>query len=447
MPAPRTDPTTDRIQRLQALLGLVQRIPEEWATEAKLKGHLRIQPKRCDNWHTLLNSWNKALKLRQELVDVITVMLAVALSTQQEGSSQLFLQVVGPPGTAKSTFCDALLVSQTCYALNHLTGFHSGSVDATGDDFSLVSRINGKTLVTSEGDVIMSSPMFRQIMAEQRRIFDGSSGATYKNRKEDKVYRGLRTPWIIAATPGIIESQDQSQLGDRFIRIRINQAPPIESRDIVKQAIRNSMASVKRTSNCEPETQLSPEKAEAYKLTGGYIDNFRERAAELIANVDQPYHLEDYYADLGEFTAFLRAGHQAGDKWKQPPDHEATVELPTRLGEQYARLGACIAAVLNKPIVDSEVLRLVKKVTIDSCRTRMLRLVEQVYNYGIADGAFAASLARYNGVTDDRMAETLRFLKEIKVVENFGGASADAHFRWRLTDHMRGLWEKVYLAF
>ena len=51
---------------------------------------------------------------------------------------------------------------------------------------------------------LLSSPKFAELMSQQRRIFDGTSGASYKNRKEDVRFTGLRTPWVMAVTPSSI---------------------------------------------------------------------------------------------------------------------------------------------------------------------------------------------------------------------------------------------------
>ncbi len=198
----------DRIERLGELLAKVRLVPQEWLAGGVAGGtvvtHTAVEAP-C-TWEELISLWSKprALRMRQELKDVLAVMLAVTTSTMQTGD-QVFLQVLGPPGTAKTKFCDALLTAdEFCYPLEQLTGFHSGWQDGSGQDFSLLSRVNGKTMITPEGDVLMSSPRFAEIMSQQRRIFDGTSGASYKNQKVDQRYTGLRTPWIIAGTPALI---------------------------------------------------------------------------------------------------------------------------------------------------------------------------------------------------------------------------------------------------
>ena len=436
----------ERIGKLAELFQQISSVPAEWVEEAKaqLKRQKKIQPIACKSWPEVLGAWHDAAVMRQNLTDVLLVMLAVALSTEQEGD-QLFLQVVGVPGTMKTTFCDAMLVSESCYPLEHLTGFHSGSMDATGDDFSLIARIDRKTMITPEGDILMSSPIFDSIMAQQRRIFDGASGATYKNRKTDMRYQGLRTPWIMAATPAIIEKKDQTQLGDRFIRVNVDKATTSQEREILRHVVRSAISSVRRTSNCSPETQLSPQKARAYQLTGGYIDYFREYAERLLNLVNiESAEIQEQYMDLGELTAYLRA--KPPDKVKSD-DLEAAKELPSRLTHQYARLGVCLAAVMQKPFVDTEVIRIVRKVAVDTSRARMLRLVGLIHDECERnDSCYTTSLARWTGCTDEKMHDHLKFLLDIGVVEHYQsqGPGADALYRWVLTQRMKELWQQVH---
>jgi hypothetical protein len=434
----------ERLTRLQQLLSLVAQAPAEWATEAKeaAKRSKEIQPFECTSLAVLMEAWRRALRMRQELEDVFLVMLAICLSTEQEGD-QLFLQVVGVPGTCKTTFCDALLVSKTCYPLEHLTGFHSGSVDSSGDDFSLISRIDRKTMVTSEGDVVMSSPVFDRIMSEQRRIFDGTSGAAFKNMKVDQRHTGLRTPWILAATPGIIEKKDQSQLGDRFLRVRVEKADPEEERLILRHVSRSAARSVRRTSNCSPDTQMSPEKSLAYRLTGGYVDHLRQNAERLLNTVEpETDEILDQHEDFGAFTAYMRA--RPVDERKRD-ELEAEKELPSRLTHQYVRLGSCLAAVMQRPRIDKDVMRIVRKVAIDTSRIRMIQMVGQIFDKA-DEGCYTQSLATWNGYTAEKMQSTLKFLLDIGAVENYRGTGpgSDAHYRWQLSTRMRQLWKKVH---
>lgn len=437
-----------RIAQLQELLSWVVPVPEAWLTpgnkRAKGKSGNDLAPIHCESYREVMTAWRKALRWRKEMDDVLTVMLAVAMSTSQIGD-QLFLQVIADAGSAKTRFCDALLVSKTCHALEHLTGFHSGWKDGSGEDFSLISRINHKTLITSEGDVLMSSPRFAEIMSQQRRIFDGKSGATYKNAKEDLLYSGLRTPWIMAGTPALMDT-DQSRLGDRFLRICI-EAPDIdEKRQIAQRVGFMAFDNVIMKSDGKAESQMNDRIREAYQLTGGYLDYLRSNSSELLSELTANSDIQtavDQCSVLAEFTADCRASPNPDAK----KDSHPTKEMFTRLQAQFCRLAACVPVVQNKKEIDSGVIDIVRKVALDTGRGKSLELVKCLYKVGQA-GSEIKPLAIDTHSTEEKVRNLLRFMRhsDIGIVELFHPTIGNVKGKalHRLTPRMFELYQQVY---
>jgi hypothetical protein len=443
---PIQQPHTKRVANLEALLRLVGPVPQSVVDEEQrlVKERTRLRPLKCGSWRDVLSAWHGAVRWRQGLQDILVASLAVATSTQQQGP-QVFLLVVGPPGAGKTRLVSSLLVSDSCYPFENLSGIFSGWRSGFGDDdYSVMARINGKTLITPEGDVLTNSRNFDEIMANLRRIFDGSIAQDYKTLKEQRRYDGLRCPIIIAGTPTMMRVMSQPQKGDRFLRILSDKPHAEEERAIVLRAIANARQSVREHSNCSPDTQMSREMTLAYRLTGGFVDHLREHSTELIGKVDRDARVNERLADLAQFTSHLRGRPQV-DKRRQSPDDDACRELPGRLGEQFGRVADCAAALLGKPCVDAEVMRLVKKIAIDTCDGKMLQLCRDIAKCG-DDGAFPSTLARWAGVTDLVMADRLQYLREVGTVApvNAGGdPGSDAYVRWRLSDEMLGVWGSV----
>jgi hypothetical protein len=266
--------------------------------------------------------------------------------------------LIGDPGGGKTRFCDALLVSKYCFPLEHLTGFFSGFKGDDGQDYSVITRANRKVMITPEGDVLMSNPKAKEIMAQQRRIFDGVSGATYKNSKEDLRYAGLRTPWIMAGTPALLE-MDQSRLGDRFLKVFLERPTEAERIAILNRVSRSAFESVQ--CHAEGEDLVGEEMRSAYEHTGGYVDWLRENTSMMSQiTCDDKYF--NHCEGLADLVSFLRARPSISD------DGEATRDQPTRLTSQLVRLMCCMTFVLNRTEVDDEVVRRVTKVGIDSGR-------------------------------------------------------------------------------
>ncbi len=163
----RADESTRRAY-LSDLLSKLEDAPREWFNPASpiINGQphhvASIEAIPCSSWTICEDAWKDAMRWRQDMSDALAVLLAVCASTQQSGN-QLFLQLVGSAGSGKTTMCDGLLVSGHCHSLEHLTGFHSGwkLPDDPTKDCSLIARINGKTLITPEADVLLQPPLQR----------------------------------------------------------------------------------------------------------------------------------------------------------------------------------------------------------------------------------------------------------------------------------------------
>ncbi len=446
----------DRRAAFASLRDLIRPVPDAWLKDAPAPGEkaggTSLRPLPCHDWKELITQWRKAMAWRQGLEDVLSVMLSVALSTEQTGD-QLFLQVIGEPSSGKTQFCDGMLVSHKCHALEHLTGFHSGwkggkaekgkdgkEEDKTGKDFSLLARINRKTLITAEGDVVMSAPSAGELMSQQRRIFDGKSGATFKNSDEDRVYDGLRTPWIMAGTQALLDN-DQARLGDRFLRVMMD-LPDADARQAIMRRVGfTALRSVLVTSSGEANGQRDGASARAYRMTGGYVDHLRDNPARLLARVkiEDEEHVVDRCGELAQFAADLRARFNPDPK----KDAEAVKEMPFRLQHQFVRLAACLAVVTGRFVVDDEVLRVVRKVAVDTAHGWSLKIVGILHAAGEA-GESAPRLAVRVGLSEDKLKSWLRFLcsKKIDVVEAVeiaGGPAGLRRVRWRLTPRMTEL--------
>jgi len=116
-----------------------------------------LVPEPCTSYEVLVASWRKALKWTPSLDTTLAAMLATSASTKLQGD-QLWLRVVGPPGTAKSTLCEALAVDKdNTHSISIQKGFHSGykgSGAQKGKDSSLIPRIDGKTVITKLVNVV-----------------------------------------------------------------------------------------------------------------------------------------------------------------------------------------------------------------------------------------------------------------------------------------------------
>lgn len=433
-----------RKQRRDLLLNKLAPFPTDWMI--KVRNTKQDKTKECTSFQEVLEAWKACLRWREDLEHVLISMLAVVISTEQLGD-QLFLQVIGDAGSGKTRFCDAFLTSSTCHALEHLTGFHSGWKGEEGEDYSLIARIDRKTLITPEGDVLMSSPNFAQIMSQQRRIFDGTSGASFKNQKEDTRYTGLRTPWIIAGTPTLMDS-DQSRLGDRFLRVCLETPDHAEKRMIQRRVALSALTSVMQRS-CAKDKNLNESKmTHAYAITGGYVTYLRENAEKLLgALVIDEEDLFERCADFGEFAADFRA-RPSGDEKKESVD---TKEMPTRLTHQFLRFVCCAAAVQQDTEITEKSYNVLRRVTLDTSKGRTLEIAKVLYDNQEEGVQYTALINRLNFPEAD-VKKLNRFLMSISVTRKdrdvnrikLGTKTKTAiKETFRLTDRVHNVMRKV----
>lgn len=429
-------------------------IPQSWVEEVEDEKRKRkdmdVLP--CHSWEELEEAWEKALYWREDLSYALSVLLGVCISTDQTGQ-QIFLLFIGSPGSGKTRLTDALLVSKKCYLVEHITGFISGWKGTDGKDCSTYERANHKTWITPEGDTVMSSPSFDQLMAQQRRAFDGSTRATYKNQSEDKDYKGLRCPWILAGTPAMLK-RDQSTLGDRFLKLMLGTPDEDEKGKILLKAIFTELSSVTQSSNGVAEKTLEPRIARAYRMTGGYVDYLRTNADQIINAVTQStpdlQKLAYICKDLAEFTAKMRGRPDPSTliaKARGVVEREVvhTEEQPNRLGAQLSRLALCLAGAMGKTEtgVDEEVIHRVTRVALDTSEGITMEIVTRLKKQG-ATGMTTAVLSKVMHRAVENIEGFMRYLQRLKVVEPF-----DTHFiggtqkHYRLTRYFEKLYAKV----
>ncbi len=453
-------PMEDRERTLSGLMRQVEPAPQEWFVQGQAGVHtesttrdVSLEARPCQTWEECEAAWDHkkegALHWRQDMADTLATTLAVCASTKQSGN-QLFVDIVGSPGSAKTTILRAALVSRHCVHVENLTKIISGykHPDEKDKDCSFIARSNNKTWITCEFDTVLSSSQYAELMGKIRRIFDGETSATYGNSDKDRIYAALRTPWIRAGT------QDQSQLGDRFIRIIINEPNEHEKRDILRSAIRSEMDAMVETSNGTSGGIVDERTRKAYSLTGGYIDwlraNAEEKVKEVRANMEE-WH-EDICIDLADLSADLRARPTARGKWQTPTfELEGHKELPTRLARQNMRLASHLAVVLNKEAVDVEVLKIVRKVALDTAHGHSKNIASWLMSHNTEEkggkshqdhgGIHESRIISWCDVKADVMIDYLLFLRKIGVLEmrktEFQGT------KWMLTDRVHELYLRV----
>jgi hypothetical protein len=427
-----------RISLLKTLLAKITPVPATWFNARARTPELPALA--CNSWERLVEAWDEAMKFTGGLRTALAVSLASIVSTPATGQ-QLWIKMIGPPSCGKSVLCEALSANKKyVFAKSTIKGFHSGyRMGRTDEDNSLIPLIKGKTLVTKDGDTLLSSDNLKIILSEARDLFDRNSRSHYRNQM-GKDYEGIPVTWILAGTEAL-RLLDTSELGERFLDVVVIDEMSAELENeiawyVAKRAQRGMGVVVDGT----PESQETPELIRARQLTSGYINYLREHPTSL----DQIEFLEErvgYCVSMGQFVSFMRARPSLRQ------EERAQRELSLRLVEQLVRLAICTARALTKTEVDDDVLGIVKKVGLDTSRGRVLEITKHLYKAG-DPGLTLGTLAMLCSQTEDKKRIMLRFLRKIKAVEVIQTKSKTGlsyHTRYRLAQRVRALYHKCVL--
>ena len=420
-------------------------VPESWK-EDKVDFDAEdkfLTPTVCTSYRDLQMTWRKALRWTDELNVTLMVILAVVTSTRQRGD-QLWCRIIGPPGVAKTRICEAICVARKyAYPLGVSKGFHSGwRGEDPDEDFSILAKANNMTLVTKEGDTLLSSPMLNEILSQGRDVYDGTSSSEWRNRKSNRIYTSLRMTWVIAGTKSL-RRLNRSNLGDRFIDCVITRPDQQEEDDILNRAIRSAFRATKSISDGTAETQLEPRLIDAYRATGGYVNWLRETGPSLLEQLESQECPEDVLHQckrLAQFVALMRARR---DKEDEEIDSEA--ELPTRLGAQFTRLAMCLTIVMNKTKLDDDVMMIVLRIAIDTAYGTNLRIIQFLSQskYGYDAATIALSLR----ISETTVRKTCRFLFTLGMVRPYRKPNTQGKGNhrgmWELSRNMRQLYTEI----
>ena len=428
--------SNSKIGGLGMLLSRTKPVPTTWFTIAGVTSEGKeIGCRPCETWDKVRNSWRKALKWTHGLDHGLASCLACISSTGMLGD-QLWLKLIGPASSAKSTLAEAFSVNKK-YVLAKSTfrGFHSGyQTDRSGkEDNSLLKEVDNKTFIIKDGDTLLQSPNRDQILSEGRDIYDGVSRTHYRN-KMSKDYENMRMTWILCGTSSL-RAIDSSELGERFLDCVIMHRIDEDIEDeILWRKVNQAEAHVNIETNGESVTHQSPEMLEAMELTGGYINWLRESAARIMPSITMCDTAKRQCVDYGKFVAFMRA------RPSERQQEEAERELAARLVSQHTRYAKCVSLALNRPKVDQIAMERTRQICMDTARGNVLKLTNAIYKAGPL-GKQAEGLIFDVNLTDGELRKLLRFMKDIRIIR---GHEHKSRRSWVLTPRFKALYEKVH---
>lgn len=398
-----------------------------------------LEPLERTRYRDLCGDFDDKLHFTPAMKDTLAVMLAVVTSTDLEGD-QLFLRVRGPAGSGKTTLAECIGAAKD-YTINRsvITGFHSGFVDpdARKTDSSLIPQLDGKTFIVKDADTLIQAPNRDKILSELRDLYDGTSRAQYRNRKT-AVYEGLRTTFILCGTDELL-ALNRTFLGERFLDCEI--LGDAETTAFLDTALDNAFTRVTGSLSNGEERHHGTVDNTLRRATLGFIQHLKTTLRDQEPPAIPPSQRGQIKA-MGQVLSILRAKPRreqgTGDITYRP-----RAELATRIVSQLVKLGICLALVLGKKAVDREVIRILRKVVLDTAEGFTLEIVRVLANH--PDGLSAKQMAHTLKLAESTVRRTLQDLHEFEVVDrqqrpnNSGIRGRHLHL-WTLEQTLKDLW-------
>jgi len=409
-----------------------------------------VDPLARSNFKTLTKDFQKHLHWTEMLEDTLAAMLGVIVSTDL-GGEQLWLRVIGPPGSGKTTLAECFSVcKEHVFSQSIFTGFHSGYTGggkngkASKKDASLLPAMNGRTFVVKDGDTLLTAPGRDRILAELRDIYDGTSRAQYRNRKSAN-YEGLRISMIVCGTDSLREL-NRSSLGERFLDIEILGGE--ETQPYLDRALDNAYEKVVGSLTADKEdaedNEVKTEDAATYlkRCVLGYVNHLKDNLTELPVPKMTPTMSIKLIA-LGQVLAFMRA--------KVNRDKEGMIarprpELATRLVGQLTKFAICIALGMNKKTIDKDVFRVVRKIGMTTAEGFPLEITALLVSY--VNGLSTKQIAAELNLAETSVKRVLIDMQELDVINrrerpNKSGVRGRALHIWKLDKGIAALWKKA----
>lgn len=437
----------DRIKALDILLSKLKPIPHDWVPgrhqSASTKGSLVIQEQVCKDWKSVLNAMRGTIKVTPGIERTFACMLASILSVPSVGD-QLWLLVIGPPSSAKSTLCEAISTNRQ-YVLpkDTLTGLFSGwqaGLDA-GENISMANEMYDKTLVIKDGDTILRATNRDKIMSELRALYDRCVRVQFKNR-QSKDHEGLNATVILCGTAAMLE-MDANDRGARYLTVDIQPKADYSLEDeITLRAAHSGFNDMTILANGTAESRDNPKMTIFKQLTSGYITYLRENASSLIEAVTADDETLLTIGKLATFVSYLRC------RAPKKQDEKVEREMPYRLTKQLVRLARGLAVVLNKGSIDADVLDRVRSVALDTARGKVMVICDYIRSAG-AEGVSSTGVGHAVGESQEEAIKILRFLRKIDAVEARLEPPRRGYVRtarpvWHLSSRLAGLYDHIF---
>ena len=379
------------------------------------------EPTECILPQELYTSYKKWLYVPD--TDIIDAIYGTIIANRLDGDP-LWLFVVAPPGMTKTEFIMSTAGANKMHSVSKVTaaGLISGSYGPGGEDPSLLSKLDGKTLLVKDFTTILGmAPEARsEIFGILRDAYDGECiRHTGLGERKIKARFGM-IAGVTEALEQILEGE--SALGARFVSFCIPLPPTLKEQMIYLD---------KATCNVNQELGMRKELSEKANQCLNFKFNTDVKISDNL-------RLKLLYAAL--FVAKLR-GSITRDKFSKEITYEAQQELGTRLGKQFVKLCMGIAMFHQRSEVSEHDIDIALRIARGTVPKRVEKIFHSVFKkFGSKEFTEreAGELSILPFQTTQRILETLYMLGALtRKAKGKGRLARLAGFTYSISIEMR----------
>lgn len=343
-------------------------------------------------------------------LEAIRVALAVGVSHYYLESAPIWLLVVGPPASAKTTLVldSCLSVFRRVHFLDKLTSQTFLSGFSKNPEYSFLHRVGKDGILLFPDFTTFTSGRDenkREVAGDLRRIYDGRLDKTVGAQKKTLTWQGKITAIAAITDEGERHWGVMRSLGERFhaLRPRFSKSGRVT---YLENRMNASRLAVKQLS------ELRNIKAEVSRLTASLLDF--DSLKPLMELIDP----DDYgLTHLAESVAVLRA-HVERNFQKQIV-YAAEPEFATRILASMVHLARSHATLFRKDRVDSEDIAVARRMAFDSIppmRCQIIKTMKAAFDKGdVCRWAHIADTVRISASSLDWALDEMSALNILKV--------------------------------
>jgi len=387
----------------------------------------------------LLEDYKQDLVMSFAFEHCLAVGLAVSTAVRMKGEP-LWVHIVGPPSSGKSTICEALSCSRKySFPLSKLRpgALDSGWQAAGKQDVSLIPKFNNKMVVIKDFTTVLSMPVTVQenVFGILRDCYDG----VYRSKHGG--YEGSgREYWsrfgMLTGVTYEIRSLNRSALGERFLQVEIADTKKKSGMEISRNVM--AMGQMEREMfDVSGESDMM-DKLRSCSL--GFLDYLHDKFDS--GKISRP-NISDAQklkiASMAEFCSIMRS--QVNRDGKDKLIVRPTREQGVRLSKQLYKLAMNLCIVMGQQDVSERTMKMIQKTAMNTSSGFVTDIVRVLVEQGEQTAGLLSEKCQLN---EPNIRAALNDMKDLGMVSS--AKRGHKAMMWFITKEISELWENMKLS-